>query len=83
VQAKDKRQWTPEPGESSLEDSLIFHRSSGQQSGGVFGVVGEDDARPRAPDALQRFHQDAIAFDLSILSGGFDHAVFTGDLIGG
>src|SRR5208282_6155783 len=60
----------------------VVESSSRQQLGGVFGVVGEDDAGAGAADAYERFHHDAVALDPAVAGGGFDHGVFAGDLIG-
>src|SRR3984885_15531223 len=54
-----------------------------EQLGGVFGEVGEVENSSGAADAQQGFHHDAVAFDPAVLSGGFDHGVFAGNLISG
>src|SRR5690242_15290512 len=58
-------------------------RGSGEEAGGVFGVVSEDDVGAGAADRGERFHHHAITVNPVVAGGGFDHGVFAGDLVGG
>lgn len=54
-----------------------------EQSGRLFGVVGEDHAGPGAPNAEQSFHHHAVAINPAIAGGRLNHRVLARNLIGG
>jgi hypothetical protein len=49
--------------------------ASAQQLGCILRIIGENHARPRAPDAEQRLHHDALPLDPSVPRRSLDHRI--------
>src|SRR5690606_40852584 len=56
--------------------------SAVEKSGGLGGVVGEDEIRAGAADGGQHLQDDALTVDPPPLGGSVDHRVLTRDVVG-